>query len=287
MVDVAAIFDEIFGPDDPGKGVPEKKCVLGVSVSDPPKSLRGLDIPDTKTGDARHTFEKKVSGQNEKSVRDIEENQGVKGRRHKNTKTHLKMDTPLSPVDHDAFEERAALIEHDGGLPRLEAETLAAREQGYDIVDSLHLELVDRWAVEIDRLATLPTVSPEGAEALKRARAFIAEGWALQAARLGWDEVELFGVCPCAPWQRLDRKGAAFGGAVQAVTAEAITYVGGLRRYRAIINNDGGAVPIWELTGGAIKCQKNPERKSPSRMSQHRVSALTAGICADLRIGEW
>ncbi len=41
--------------------------------------------------------------------------------------------------------------------------------------------------------------------------------------------------------------GAAFGGAVQAVTAEAMVYVGGLRRYRAIINNDGGAVPIWEL----------------------------------------
>jgi hypothetical protein len=25
------------------------------------------------------------------------------------------------------------------------------------------------------------------------------------------------------------------------------TYVGGLRRYRATVNNDGGAVLIWEL----------------------------------------
>ena len=52
-----------------------------------------------------------------------------------------------------------------------------------------------------------------------------------------------------APWRRLDRKGAAFGGAVQAVTSEAVAYVGGLRRYRAQANNDGGAVSIWELAG--------------------------------------
>ncbi len=131
-------------------------------------------------------------------------------------------------------------------LQRKEAETLAAQEQGFDDAYSLHAEAVGRWAAEIERLAKLPAVSSEGAEALRRARAFIAEGWALQAVRLGWGAVELFGICPRAPWHRLDRKGAAFGGAVQAVTAEAITYVGGLRRYRAIINNDGGAVLIWE-----------------------------------------
>ncbi len=86
---------------------------------------------------------------------------------------------------------------------------------------------------------------------MKRARTFISEGWALQAALLGWDEVELFGVCPRKPWARLDRKGVAFGGAVQVVTADAVVYVGGQRRYRVIINNDGGAVPIWELAGEA------------------------------------
>ena len=113
--------------------------------------------------------------------------------------------------------------------------------------NSLHRESVERWAAEIERLATLPAISPDGAAALERVQAFITEGWSLQAARLGWDDVELFGVCPRAPWQRLDRKGAAFGGAVQAVTAEAVTYVGGLRRYRAQVNNDGGAVLIWDL----------------------------------------
>ena len=153
----------------------------------------------------------------------------------------------LAGPDLDAFEERAGIIEHDAGLPRQEAETRAAREQGHDNTDSLHGEVVAGWAAEIERLAKLPAVSPEGAVALKRAQAFISEKWALQAARLGWDEVELFGVCPRAPWRRLDRRGVAFGGAVQIVTQDAVAYVGGLRRYRAQVNNDGGAVPVWEL----------------------------------------
>ncbi len=169
----------------------------------------------------------------------------------------------LAAPDPDGFEERAAIIHEahtiaidDDGAPLTEpiftltqeqAETLAAQEQGHADADSLHGDVVGRWAVEIERLAKIPAVSPEGAEALKRAQAFIAEGWALQATRLGWDEVELFGVCPRAPWHRLDRKGVAFGGAVQAVTQEAVAYVGGLRRYRATVNNDGGAIPIWEL----------------------------------------
>ncbi len=163
-------------------------------------------------------------------------------RRHK-----AELLAALASPDLDAFEERAAIIEHDGGHPRHDAETLAAQEQGFSDVPSLQGQLVRHWAAEIERLATLPAVSPDGAEALKRAQAFISEGWALQAVRLGWDEVELFGVCPCAPWTRLDRKGAAFGGAVQIVTAEAVAYVGGLRRYRAQVNNDHGAVPIWAL----------------------------------------
>ncbi len=166
-------------------------------------------------------------------------------RRHK-----TELLAALAAPDPDAFEERAAIIEHDGGRPRQEAETLAAQEQGFDDAPSLHGEMVGGWAAEIERLGKLRADSPDGAEALKRARAFISEGWALQAARFGWDEVELFGVCPRAPWNRLDRKGAAFGGAVVAVTAEAITYVGGLRRYRATVNNDGGAVLVWEIAEG-------------------------------------
>jgi hypothetical protein len=165
-------------------------------------------------------------------------------RRHK-----AELLTALAPPDLDAFEERAAIIEYDAGLTRHDAETLAAQEQGFANVPSLQGETARRWAAEIERLARLPAISPEGAEALKRARTFISEGWALQAARLGWDEVELFGICPRATWRRRDRTGAAFGGAVQAVTAEAVAYVGDLRRYRAQVNNDDGAVLIWALPG--------------------------------------
>ncbi len=145
-----------------------------------------------------------------------------------------------------------ATPDFDAGLLRQGTETLAGWEHGFNDVDSLHSEVVRRWAAEIDQLAKLRAVSPEGAKALKQAQTFISDGWALQAVQLGWDEVELFGVCPRAPWARLDRKGAAFGGAVRAVTQDAVTYVGGLRRYRAIINNDSGAIPIWELA------QNNP-----------------------------
>ena len=263
MVDVAAIFDEVFGPGDQGQGLPEKKCVLRVSVSGHPKPLEGLDNSNTKTDDTKHIFEKNVSENGDKCVRDIVENQGVTGSKHKNTKTHSIMGTLSKPVELDAFEERAAIIHdahtitftNDGtslaepifALTQEQAETLVAREQGHADADSLHGDVVGRWAAEIERLATLPAVSPEGGEALKRTQAFLADGWALQAARLGWGEVELFGVCPRAPWHRLDRKGAAFGGAVQAVTQEAVTYIGGLRRYRATVNNDGGAVLLWEL----------------------------------------
>lgn len=35
-------------------------------------------------------------------------------------------------MDANQFEERAAIMEFDGGLSRFNAETLAAREQGYE-----------------------------------------------------------------------------------------------------------------------------------------------------------
>jgi hypothetical protein len=38
----------------------------------------------------------------------------------------------MTPIpDIDAFEERAAIVEYDGGLSRSEAEDIAARAQGF------------------------------------------------------------------------------------------------------------------------------------------------------------
>lgn len=57
--------------------------------------------------------------------------------------------------DIDAFEERAAIIEFDGGLSRFEAETLAAQAQG-----------VSRWqALEIIRCNQQGTSSTDTASA--------------------------------------------------------------------------------------------------------------------------
>jgi hypothetical protein len=248
MVDVAAIFDEVFGLEDHTKGIPENGCARCVGVLGGYKPLENIDNPDTPAGEKRHTSKQGVLSEGVGCAWDIVENQHVTRKDTPAHRAHRKTDTPLQTVDADAFEERAGIIEHDGGLTRQDAETLAAQEQGHADADSLHTEVVQRWAIEINRLVRLKAVSPEGAKELKWAQAFVGEGWALQAARLGWDEVELFGVCPRAPWRRLDRKGVAFGGVVQAVTTDAVTYVGGLRRYRAQVNNDGGAVPIWELT---------------------------------------
>ena len=42
----------------------------------------------------------------------------------------LKADPSLIP-DIEAFEERAAIAQYDGGLTRLQAENLAAQDQGF------------------------------------------------------------------------------------------------------------------------------------------------------------
>jgi hypothetical protein len=266
MVDVAAIFDEVFGPEDRSKGLPKNGCARCVGVLAGHNPLENIDNPGTPAGNKRHTAKQGVLNESTRCARDIVKKQHVTGKDTPAHRAHLISDTPLQPIDLDAFSERAGIIHEahtrsivDPGtqlpeptftLTREEAETLAAQEQGHADADGLHGAVDERWVAEIDRLVRMRAVSPDGATALKSARAFISEGWALQAARLGWDEVLLFGVCPRKPWARLDRKGVAFGGAVQAVTQDAVAYVGGLRRYRAQVNNDNGAVPIWELARG-------------------------------------
>lgn len=41
----------------------------------------------------------------------------------------------LKPFDRDAWEERTAIMEFDGGLSREDAERLAAQAQGFQIKD--------------------------------------------------------------------------------------------------------------------------------------------------------
>lgn len=49
----------------------------------------------------------------------------------------------MTVPDIDAFEERAAIAEYDGGLSRSEAENLAARGQGFRNADAYWQWLAD------------------------------------------------------------------------------------------------------------------------------------------------
>ena len=49
----------------------------------------------------------------------------------------------MVPPDIDAFEERAAIAEYDGGLTRSKAEDLAARAQGFTNADAYWQWLAD------------------------------------------------------------------------------------------------------------------------------------------------
>jgi hypothetical protein len=152
-------------------------------------------------------------------------------------------------VDEDAraaFEERAAIAEHDGGLSRDDAETMAAREQGYETGDALLAAVVVGWAQKIDQLIGRRPADPAIAQALDQASAFIREGWALQAVRLGWGELELFGVLLPASLGQRSRIGAAFGGAVQAVTTGEVVRAGGFRTCRVAADPNSWA-PIWDV----------------------------------------
>ena len=106
------------------------------------------------------------------------------------------------------------------------------------------------WTEKLDRVRRPHQTNERMAVLFQRAHRFVTKGWALQAARMGWDEREVFGLCPRAPWERLDRQGIAFSSrSLVALDRDVAAYESKLRRRRALVNNDGGAVPIWELPG--------------------------------------
>lgn len=151
-------------------------------------------------------------------------------------------------ADLDAFEERAAIAEHDGGLSREEAERRAATAQGFASPADLRDAAAEGWRLRLEGLRGRVR-SPEGRRAVEAALRFVAEGWAAKAAALGWPELELFGADPRAPWARLDRLGAAYAPFPPfAVTAGAILYGKAgdapLRRWRG--SQADGAAPAWE-----------------------------------------
>ncbi|MEM6742959.1 MAG: hypothetical protein AAF676_04360 [Pseudomonadota bacterium] len=149
--------------------------------------------------------------------------------------------------DLDAFEERAAIREHDGGEAREDAERGAAAELGFEDPAALFSAAADHWRRALDALARRET-SPCGRRHIAAALRFVAQGWAEQAAALGWTELELFGVAPKAPWAREDRMGAAYSPFKPIeVTAETFAYAGSgsrpMRRWRGL--QAPGSVTPW------------------------------------------
>ena len=102
------------------------------------------------------------------------------------------------------YEERAALVEYGAGVPRDWAEgfarlDLASPSNGFSIA---------RWRIMID----------DGGRFLDR--------WATEAAGLGWQATDVFGVHPAAPSSRFDAMGLVpiiGGGEVISITERTAT----------------------------------------------------------------
>lgn len=139
---------------------------------------------------------------------------------------------PATDTWTDAEEERAAVIEHDGGVPREWAEgfTRLDRTKPPSEVPS------QRWLRFIDDC-----------------RRFLDGGWAARAAALGWGPLHLFGCDRKRPFARLDHRGLLWeingGRLIELHRDRAIieTASGARQSYRRQPLEVGRVVLAWEL----------------------------------------
>ena len=144
---------------------------------------------------------------------------------------HIQLEEGTVAPWGEEHEERAAIIEHDGGAKRVWAEALAGPNPANPPCDISP----KRWLRFIDDCAR-----------------FLDDGWATRAEALGWGPLDLFGCDRTKPFARLDRAGLLWlidGGKLLAVTSDtaAISAPGGgnLTFYRRQLET--GAVLAWEL----------------------------------------
>jgi hypothetical protein len=138
----------------------------------------------------------------------------------------------------DAQEERAAIVEYDGGAPRAWAEALARLDPDKPPGDAPPR----RWLSFIDDCGR-----------------FLDRGWAARAAAFGWGPLDLFGCDRERPFARLDHMGLLWlvngGTIVELHRARAIieTAGGAQQGYRRRPVEVGRVVLAWELS---TACQK-------------------------------
>jgi len=141
--------------------------------------------------------------------------------------------TALQTTWSDAEEERAAIIEFDGGAPRAWAEALARLDPSNppdDVPPKRWLRLVNDCG------------------------RFLDGGWAKRASALGWGPFELFGCDRKRPFARIDNMGLVWflnGGSILALHCDGAvieTRMGARQSYRRRSPDISRVVLVWELT---------------------------------------
>jgi hypothetical protein len=159
--------------------------------------------------------------------------------------TNPKTAIPLADKT-DKFEERAAIVEFDAGIPR-------------------------EWAEGYARLCTIlrhPDFTEKNWQRLIDDSGRFLDRWAVQVAAMGWTTHEVFGVHPDKPDARIDLKGLipCIGGAeVVAVSADSVTIQtsSGARQriFRRGDEQSPGRVHVWDLRR---TIQAEPRKFSPT-----------------------
>jgi hypothetical protein len=132
----------------------------------------------------------------------------------------------------EAHDERAAIIEHDGGAPRAWAEALARLDPMAPPADVPPR----RWLTFVDDCGL-----------------FLDQGWAARAAALGWGPLDLFGADRERPFARVDHMGLlwliAGGRIIELHRDRAVigSRTGARQSYRRRPHDIGRVGLAWEL----------------------------------------
>jgi hypothetical protein len=129
------------------------------------------------------------------------------------------------------FEERAAIVEFDGSIPRAWAD-------GYAHLDLAHPPAEvpsERWRQFVDDVGR-----------------FLDGPFCAVAVNLGWTAHDLFGADRLRPWARVDRMGLLWlvnGGRIEILTdnSATITRQGGARQTFRRVTVGHGCILAWEL----------------------------------------